>query len=365
MEFGGGERCFAQVISGLPEDRHEIYLASSENRRLYDAIDTARVHFIPLNFSSRYNPALFPAISKIISEKNIDIVHGQGSRAEFYARIASRHANTSKYVSTIAMPVEGYDVGGLKRRWFGFFDRLSERHVDRFIVVSEILKNLLIHQRGIPEEKVIRIYNGIETAIYDLDKLKPQREKIRNELSLTEDNILIGAIGRFVWQKGFEYFVRCIPYVIRSFPKAKFFLVGDGELRIPLEKLSKEQNIENSLMFSGHCSTIGNILAALDIVVIPSLLEGFPMITLEAMSMKKPVVATRIDGIAEQISDGKDGLLVPPKDPAALAEAIIKLIRDREFASSLGLAARKKVESEFTVEKMITETQKVYQSLFI
>ena len=363
LEFGGGERCFAQVISGLPEDQYEIYLASSENRRLYDAIDTGRVHLVPLDFSSKYNPALLTAISKVIKEKEIDIVHGQGARAEFYSRIASRHANASKYVSTIAMPVEGYDVGSLKRRWYGLFDRLSERRVDRFIVVSEILKNLLIHQRGIPAEKVVRIYNGIETAIYDPEKLKNQREQIRSEFPLAEDIILIGAIGRLVWQKGFEYFLRCIPDVIRKFPGVRFLLVGDGELRAPLEQLSRELKIEKSLLFTGHRSDIQNILAALDIVVIPSLLEGFPMITLEAMAMKKPIVATMIDGITEQISDGIEGILVPPKDPSALASAITKLIEAPALATSLGNAARERVVKDFTVQQMIFETEQVYRSL--
>ncbi len=363
LEFGSGERCFAQIISGLPQDRYEIYLASSENRQLYEAINTVRVHLIPLDFSHRYKPALFRAISKIISEKNIDIIHGQGSRAEFYARIATRHAKTSKYVSTIAMPVEGYDVCSLKKRWYGIFDRFSDRHVDRFVVVSAVLRNLMIHQRGIPAEKVVRIYNGIETAIYDPDKLKNQRVQIRSDFSLTENTLLIGAIGRLVWQKGFEYFVRCIPEVIRKFPGARFLIVGDGELRTSLEQLSKELNLENSLLFTGHRNDIQNVIAALDIVVIPSILEGFPMITLEAMAMKKPIVATRIDGIVEQISDGLEGLLVPPKDPSALVEAIIKIMRDRELARPLGLTARKKVESEFSVEKMIAETEKVYQSL--
>jgi glycosyltransferase involved in cell wall biosynthesis len=106
------------------------------------------------------------------------------------------------------------------------------------------------------------------------------------------------------------------------------------------------------------------LLSAIDILVIPSLLEGFPMITLEGMAMAKPIIAAKIDGITEQITDGETGLLVPSKDADALAKAINLLINDRDLALRLGMKARQKVEKDFSVEKMITETEKVYQSLY-
>ena len=117
------------------------------------------------------------------------------------------------------------------------------------------------------------------------------------------------------------------------------------------------------MIFTGFRSDIKEILPAIDILVIPSLLEGFPMITLEAMAMAKPIIATDIDGITEQITDGVNGILVPPKDPSALAMAIIKVINDKELARTMGLSAREKVAQEFSVEKMVRETKRVYLSL--
>ena len=119
------------------------------------------------------------------------------------------------------------------------------------------------------------------------------------------------------------------------------------------------------MIFTGFRSNIKEILSAINILVIPSLLEDFPMIILEAMAMAmaKPIIATNIDGITEQITDGVNGILVPPKDPSALANAVMRVLNDKEFARTMGLAARKKVEQEFSVEKMITETEKVYLSL--
>ena len=127
--------------------------------------------------------------------------------------------------------------------------------------------------------------------------------------------------------------------------------------------LSKELRVRDNIIFTGFRSDIKEILSVIDLLVIPSLLEGFPMVTLEAMAMAKPIVATSIDGITEQITDGVNGILVPPKDPSALAKAIIKVINDKESARNMGLSARKKVEREFSVEKMAAETEKVYMSL--
>jgi len=363
LEFGGGERCFAQIINGLPTEQYEIYLASTGNDQLYDAINNAQVHKIPMDFSSKYNPFLLTKVTNVIKEENIDIVHGQGARAEFYARLASGRTGIPKYISTIATPVEGYDVDFLKKRFYRFFDRFSEKYVDQFIVVSDALKDFVIHQRRISAEKVVRIYNGIEINHYDPDKLKSQRLQIRSEFILNDDVILIGSIGRLVWQKGFTYFLRCIPDIIKHIAQTKFVVVGDGEMRKYLQNLSKKLGTENHLFFAGQRSDIRDILAATDIIVIPSLQEGFPMVTLEAMAMKKPIIATRINGITEQMSDSVEGILVEPTSVSALTIAIKRLLENPELATSLGEAARKRVIKDFSVEKMISETISVYESL--
>ncbi len=362
LEFGGGERVFAQIINGLSPENYELCLVSNPGRELYQSLINKEVCCIPLDFSKRANPALIFKLTKIIKDKKIDIVHGQGARAEFYARIAARLAGGTKYVSTIAMPVEGYDVGLLRKSIYFVLDRATDKYVDRFIVVSDVLRNALITKRHIPSERVTKIYNGIEIDHYD-PKTTTSRIRIRDGLGVNKDDILLGALGRMVWQKGFEFLIKCIQDVVKAHGEIKVIIVGEGLLKKDLENLCRQLKVEDKTIFAGFRSDIKEILSAVDIVVIPSLLEGFPMLTLEAMAMAKPIVATRIDGITEQITDGVEGILVPPREPIALADAINKVIENKEFARSLGLAARKKVEKEFTVEKMIDETENVYHSL--
>ncbi len=361
LQFGGGERVFTQIINGLNPAKYEIFLASQPGKQFYESIQNKEVGLFALDFSKRLNPTLIFELARIIKENKIQIVHGQGTRAEFYARIAKKFTGKATYVSTIAMPVEGFNVNPLRKIIYRFFDCLTQRFVDRFIVVSESLKEMMVNNRGIISDKVFRIYNGIE-----VDKYRPgpdDRERIRSELNIDGDIILIGAVGRMVWQKGFEYLIQTIPDVLKAYPDVKFLIVGEGTLKERLKAQSSKLKVKDYLIFTGFRNDIKEILSAIDILVIPSILEGFPMIALEGMAMTKPIIATKIEGIIEQITDDETGLLVPSKDANALANAINRLISNRDFALGLGMKARQKVEKEFSVEKMVTETEKIYQSL--
>ena len=361
LSFGGGERVFAQIINGLDPVKYEIFLASQQSDHFYSVISNKQVQFIPLDFSKRINPALIFKLAKIIKKNEIQIIHGQGTRAEFYARLASRLAGKSWYISATAAPVKGFNVSETRKRIYQLLDGFSERFVDRFIVVSDAQKEKMIKERHIPQEKVVRIYNGIEMESFLCDR--DAGLKIRKELGLKEDNILIGAIGRLVWEKGFEYLIQSIPDVIKVYPNVKILIVGEGPLKERLEAQGERLKVNDHLIFTGFRSDIKEILSVIDILVIPSILEGFPMITLEGMAMTKPIIATKIVGITEQITDGESGLLVPSRDSNALTKAINRLINDRGLALRLGMNARQKAEMEFSVIKMITETEKIYLSL--
>jgi glycosyltransferase involved in cell wall biosynthesis len=364
LEYGGGERVFLQLAAGL-RDRYQVFVASMSGGIFEYELKQLGIKFYPVNMSRRLSLKPIRQIKEIIRNNKIDLLHSQGPRADFFARIAGRIAGVPHILCTVAMPVEGFDVGLLQKKIYRFIDQLTERYVERFIVVSDSLRQMLMERRGISAHQVVRVYNGIELSEYRPNgkEVRSQKSEVRREFGLSTDAPVIGAIGRMVWQKGFEYLIECVPEIVKTYPDAKILIVGDGPLRERLEALSEELRVRDNLIFTGFRSDIQDILSAIDILVVPSLLEGFPMVTLEAMAMAKPIVATNIDGITEQITDGVNGILVPPKDPSALAKAIIKVINDKELARSMGLAARKKVKQEFSVEKMVAETEKVYQSL--
>ena len=361
LSFGGGERCFAQVIRSLPRTRYRIFAACKNQGIFWERLKKYGVIGYPIDMGSRFNISIIRYLMIIIRKEGIHIVHSQGGRADFFARIAARLAKIPKIVSTVQMPVEGYDVSPLRKAVYVTLDRFTERFVDKFIVVSEALRRTLIEGHKIPPERVVRIYNGIE-----LDKYDPElysREKVRKELRIGPDEPLVGAIGRLVWQKGFPFFIRAASYVLRAIPNAKFLLVGDGPLRSELERMVGDLGMTKDFIFTGFREDIPEVLAALDVLVLSSLREGLPMILLEGMAMARPVVATDIEGIAEVVEHNKTGILVPPEDPQALAEGIIALLRDKDKARRMGRAGRKRVEEKFSVEEMVRRTQGVYESM--
>lgn len=358
-EFGGGERVFLQLAGGL-KDRYRVLVATMPGGKFQQELRGLGIKVFSVDMKRRLSLKPIRKLDEIIRNNEIDILHSQGVRADFFARIAGRKANVPHIICTVAMPVEGFDVGPLRKRVYRFMDWFSERYVDRFIVVSDSLKGALIEGRGIAAQRVIRIYNGIE-----VEQFHPgiQRNNLRAEFKIPTDAPLIGAIGRMVWQKGFKYLLDAAPEIVSAVPNVRFLFVGDGQLKDELKEQSKKLKVADRLIFAGFRTDIKEILSTVDFLVVPSLLEGFPMVTLEAMAMAKPVIATEIDGITEQITNEKDGILVPPGDSGALAKVIERVFNEREWSNKMGMMARKKVEQEFAVGKMIVETEKVYLSL--
>ena len=139
-------------------------------------------------------------------------------------------------------------------------------------------------------------------------------------------------------------------------------IVGDGPQKNQLQQLVSQYGLENRVIFTGLRQDVHAVLACADVIAIPSLLEGFPMITLEAMAMGKPIVASCINGINEQIVDGQDGILVPPKNPKALKEVVETLLHNPDLCGKLASSAREKAK-QFSLERMLEETERVYRKI--
>ena len=142
----------------------------------------------------------------------------------------------------------------------------------------------------------------------------------------------------------------------------KYLIVGEGKLKKSLRLKVKRLKLEERVIFTGFRKDVREILGAIDLLVLSSLREGFPMITLEAMAMGKPIVATNIEGVSESMVDGINGILVPPKDPGALAKAIVCLLEDRKKAQEMGRAGKRFVEEKFNLKDKVEQYERLYQS---
>jgi glycosyltransferase involved in cell wall biosynthesis len=232
------------------------------------------------------------------------------------------------------------------------------RMLDRVIAVSESARAFLIRSKGYPAEKISVVPNGRDLSVF---RPGGARSRVRKELGLGDAVPLVGVVGRLEPQKGHAVLLEAWPSVLRDLPDARLLVVGDGRLRERLDQRARDLRVADSVIFTGFRADVPRLLDAVDVVTLPSLSEGMPLAAIEASAMARPVVATAVDGTPEVIRDGRTGRLVPPGDPAALARALLALLRDPEAARRMGRAGRDYVLDRFTLDRHVEATARVYR----
>jgi len=216
---------------------------------------------------------------------------------------------------------------------------------------------------GIPASRVTLIPNPVDLA--EFDPANFDARPVIEKFSL-RGKLVLGALGRLEWQKGYPSLIKALAITLEREPglreKLVCLIAGAGRLGPGLEKQAEAAGLAGNMVFCGELSSVRDFLGALDIFVMPSLLEGQPLALLEAMAMGKAIVATDIPGISETVAAGVEALLVPPDDPARLAEAILKITHDAATAAGLGRNAREKAGT-FRLSGYIERHESVYFAL--
>lgn len=201
---------------------------------------------------------------------------------------------------------------------------------------------------GTSRKRMLVIPNGIPPA----EKHSVRDTSIRRELGLAEDDVLLLSVGRLVYQKGHEFFIRAMPAVLQKFPRVRVAICGEGALRPQLERQIADLHLEGSVRLFGNRNDINRFLESADVFVLPSRWEGLPVALLEAMEVGLPVVATRVEGVEEVVQHESQGLMVPPEDSEALAAALSSLIARPDKRAKMGEAGRRRVRESYTVDIM-------------
>jgi glycosyltransferase involved in cell wall biosynthesis len=297
---------------------------------------------------------------KIFKSEKLKIIHiNNGGYPAAYSCLAAVIAARMNKIPVILMTVNNIAAD---RRFPQFaekiLDRWVERSSDRIITASEASKESLCRKRGFSWNKLHNIYYGI-----DLDGLYGPKhdQRIRKEFHLDKSFQLVGMVGSFEKRKGHQYLFNAIPSIIQKVKNVRFVIIGGGENQENIIHLARELGIESHLVFTGYRTDVLSFMSIFDIFVLPSTsFESLPFVILEAMAMGRPVVATKVAGIPEEIVDGVNGLLVPPKDSGSLAKAIAVLLRDRVRAQKMGQMGKKRFKEMFTIDRMIKETLSLY-----
>ena len=212
---------------------------------------------------------------------------------------------------------------------------------------------------GIPLSRTTVVYEGINVEHIS----SAPRHNITGEFSLSPHTPIVGNVAALVPHKGQRYLIDAAHLVIRDIPDARFVIVGQGELESELQKQIRRCKLERHVLLTGFRSDVMSLHKGFDLFVMSSLTEGLGTSILDAMASSRPVVATRTGGIPEVVADEKTGLLVPPRDPGALAQAIVRLLRDESLRLRMGQTGLARVKSKFSASRMIQETFDVYERL--
>ncbi len=233
----------------------------------------------------------------------------------------------------------------------------------RVIVCSEFMRNFLMQDLGLPAEKIDVIPNGIDISF--VERYQDENLDLFRYMYAPPGVKLVFSVGRVVHEKGFHVLVQAAPSVLEKHPGTKFVISGKGEKLDELRSLAWSMGIENNVLFTGYISEADKhrLYLSSDMAVFPSLYEPFGIVALEAMAAKTPVVASKVGGLAEFISHGETGFLVPPGDPVTLAETMDFVLSNEDAVAKVAEKARRVVAEKYTWKGVAQETVKVYQRI--
>ena len=360
---GGGETYLSLLADRLARDRYVLSVFCPSEGLLPQRLRKIGIPVVPFEIPSLISPVAMGRLIRLLRHHKPDIVQSHGARPNFYAALAGRWARVPVIVSTIHNSLYDYRISSIRRSLYLMGERLTFALSDRTVCVAAALAQDLTERSGRDPGKIQVIRNGVDLEAFDPESVEGSR--VRREFGLKEETPLIGIVGRMTPQKGHLDLLTALVQIKATIPTVKALIVGDGPLRAELVQYARMHRLDDCCIFTGMREDIPTIMGALDLVALPSLSEGLPFILLEAMAMRKPVVATRVNGVSEVVEDGITALLVPPRAPDMLARAVIALFMNRELGSRLGAAARQQVERRFSLERMLQEVETLYEKLLV
>jgi len=358
LDAGGAERGLVELATRLDRSRAEpvVYCLkprpNSDAASCVPALEAAGIEVRCL--SARRSWHFLPAIRslrRLLMEQKPDLVQTFLFHANIVGRIAARRAGVRCVVS-------GIRVAERQNRWHLWADRITAGLVDRHVCVSEAVARFSADQARLPAEKLVVIPNGIDAALYPA-----ARRADLQTFGLRAGRRVATYVGRLDRQKGVRWLVQTAPRWLNRLPDCDLLLVGKGPDRPRLELLCREQGISDRVRLAGWRADVPEILAASDLLVLPSVWEGMPNVVLQAMASRLPVLATDVEGVRELLGSGADAQTVPYGDTEAFVAEMVALMSDHDLASQLGEKNRLRAEKEFGVGRMVAAYQDLWESL--
>src|SRR5882672_1433632 len=349
----GGQNQVLLTVNGLRAIGHRAALVAHPDgelrRRAAEGLE-----LIPLAPRAEMDLSAAWKFSRLVKRLAPDVIHAHDPHGVAMASLAlslgAGSASAGRAPALVASRRVDFHLKG------NSFSRWKYRQVDCFIAASEAIRRMLVGD-GVPEAQTVTVHEGIDVE----HVLAAPPVNVHEAFFLPHGAPVVGNVAALVPHKGQRYLIDAAHLVVRQVPDARFVILGEGDLREHLQKQVHEHRLEKHVLLPGFRTDVLGCLKAFDLFVMSSVTEGLGTSLLDAMACRRPIVATRAGGIPEVVSHGLTGLLVPPRDHAAMAEAIVALISDKTRRQAMGDAGFARVQERFTVERMVSATAAVYE----
>ncbi len=329
---------------GVFENSHNPHI------ELYERAVEAGLKAVVFRCRGKADISAVRAIMGYVRSEDVDLIHSHGYKSNIYGFAAARFL-----ARPIVSTCHNWIAADLKTRFYYMIEKRILPYFSKVVAVSEAIEKEL-HAIGVGPEKVELIFNGVGT-----EKFRVSDRSLRAELGIGPETKVVGSVSRLSDEKGLDLLIQAAAAAAESFPEAVFVIVGDGPARGALEDKARALGLKEKVIFTGIRTDMARVYAAFDIFVLPSLMEGLPMVLLEAMAAARPVLATSVGAIPRVVEDGRDGLLIPAGDAGAIGEGLCRLLGDGGLAGRLGRSARKRVEEGFSSSHMSSRYVEVYE----
>ncbi len=326
---------------------------SAEIQRLGIPVDLVPVRHLR-------DPLGVPHLVRYLRHQNVDLLHTQLEFSDTLGSIAAKIVGipTVSTLHTFDDPPKGSRTYlRLKLRWW-----VLNHFCDRVIAVSEGIRQHHIRVGGLAPEKVVTIHNGIDLSRFT-SPTSTDCQAGRQALGIPPGAPLLTTIAVLRLAKGLQYMIEALPAILEAVPETRYLVVGSGDHENTLKELAESTGVAERVIFAGTRHDVPNLLALSDVFVLPTLGEALPTVLAEAMAAQKPIVASSVGGVPEMVEPGRNGLLVPPADPASLADACLQLLQNTDRARAMGRAGGEIVKQCFNVRQQGQHLAELYQEL--
>lgn len=358
---GGAELLAVHIAAGLDPERFESHLCASRSPRegqdpaVDEAIGLLRsagVRYHTLGRRRKSDVWRWAGFVRLLRGERIDVLHAHKFGSNAWGVVCGRLARVPLVIAHEHTRNDPYGANRLRT----FIDRgLIAKYSDAFVAVSRADQRYMVQDERIPLERTVFMPNGSPT------NAPTPGVDARELLGVDVVTPTVGSAGFMHRRKRFDLLIRAGAILREEFPALRVLIAGDGDEREALQALTAQLGLDETVVLLGRRTDVVDLLAGFDVAVCCSDHEGSPISVMEYMGAARPIVATSVGGNPDLIEDGREGLIVPPGDHVALAEAIARLLRDRELAVRLGAAARERRDREFTIEAMCGRVEALYR----